>query len=81
VGFYAIVGIIPFSMFIYQLSHVGPNDSQPALTRMIAEWSDMKEKWTARNTLHTAMAEQAAFDRTLFYSERGSSTIDLKFPE
>jgi hypothetical protein len=41
----------------------------------------MQEKFAARNTLHTAMIEQAAFDRNLYQSNNGSTSINLRFPE
>jgi hypothetical protein len=48
---------------------------------LINSYSDYRERWVARNTLHTAMIEQAAHDRNLFHSSRGSAHVDLKFPE
>lgn len=51
------------------------------LSKVIESYSHIKEKYAARNTLHTAMAEQAALDRNLFQSHAGSRHIDLRFPE
>jgi hypothetical protein len=48
---------------------------------LIDKYSDYKEKWAARNTLHTAMIEQAAFDRNLYQSSQGTKHVNLKFPE
>lgn len=41
----------------------------------------MKEKYQARNTHHTNMLEQAAFDKHLFWNTSGTKHVELKFPE
>lgn len=48
---------------------------------MITYYSNLQQKWLQRNTTHTIMIEQAAFDRNLFQSTPASEHIDLKFPE
>lgn len=48
---------------------------------MITYYSNLQQKWLQRNTTHTVMIEQAAFDRNLFQSTPASEHIDLKFPE
>ncbi len=53
----------------------------PGLSKIIDSYSYYKEKYAARNTLHTAMIEQAAFDRNLFQSTPGTKTVELRFPE
>jgi len=50
-------------------------------SKIIDGYSHYKEKWAARNNLHIAMVEQAAFDRNLFQSTPGRKHVDLKFPE
>jgi hypothetical protein len=51
------------------------------VTTIINKYSDYKERWAARNTLHTTMIEQAAFDRNLYQSSAGSKHVELRFPE
>ncbi|KAI9722597.1 MAG: hypothetical protein M1812_001528 [Candelaria pacifica] len=84
-GFYITIATLSLSFAIYKFSRSTDGSSadsaQPLLTRIISSYSDYKEKWAARNTLHTAMIEQAAFDRNLFHNSRPSAHVDLKFPE
>lgn len=63
------------------MSRTGADGKLPGFSKVIDGYSYYKQKWAARNTLHTAMIEQAAFDRNLFQSTKGSAHIDLKFPE
>ncbi|KAI4134968.1 MAG: hypothetical protein LQ347_001080 [Umbilicaria vellea] len=84
-GFYVVLGLIPLSFAIYKFSRSSDGSSadaaQPLLTRIMNSYSQYGERWAARNTLHTAMIEQAAHDRNLFHSSPPSKHIDLKFPE
>jgi hypothetical protein len=63
------------------MSRPSADGKKPAFSRFIDSYSYYKERWAARNTLHTAMIEQAAFDRNLFQSSPGTAHVDLKFPE
>lgn len=80
-GFYVCIAAIPISIGVYSLSRSSKDGRPAAFSRFIDGYSYYKEKWAARNTLHTAMIEQAAFDRNLFQSARASTTVPLKFPE
>lgn len=84
-GFYIALGVLPLSFAIYKFSRSSDGSSadaaQPMFTRIINSYSQYKERWTARNTLHTAMIEQAAHDRNLFQSSAPSKHVDLRFPE
>ncbi|MCJ1363447.1 hypothetical protein MMC16_002554 [Acarospora aff. strigata] len=84
-GFYITLSLLPLSFAVYKFSHSSndPRDeaAKPLFTRLIDSYSSYKERWAARNTLHTAMIEQAAHDRNLFHSSRPSSHVELKFPE
>ncbi|KAI9819572.1 MAG: hypothetical protein M1827_007022 [Pycnora praestabilis] len=84
-GFYITLSLLPLSFAIYKFSRSADGSSadaaQPLFTRVINSYSGYKDKWAARNTLHTDMIEQAAFDRNLFQNSRGSGTVDLRFPE
>ncbi|TAQ83350.1 hypothetical protein B7494_g8326 [Chlorociboria aeruginascens] len=80
VSFYIILAAIPISLGVYSLSR--PKDGKPAaLTKLIENWAYYGDKWADRNTLHTKMIEQAAFDRNLFQSSKASGHIELRFPE
>lgn len=78
---YVILALIPASFALYAASRPSENGSIPALTKVIEKYADLKDKWATRNTLHTTLIEQAAFDRNLFQSSRGSAHVNLKFPE
>jgi len=79
--FYVVLALVPAALGVYALSRKSEDGSVPAFSRFIDSYSYYKEKWAARNTLHTAMIEQAAFDRNLFQSSKGSSNVTMKFPE
>ena len=72
---------IPASIAVYTASRPSTDGKKAGFSRLIEQYSDYKERWTARNTLHTVMVEQAAFDRNVFQSTPGSAHIDLRFPE
>jgi hypothetical protein len=78
---YIVLALIPASYAAYILSRPTEDGTAAGLSRIIDRYSYYKEKWVARNTLHTAMIEQAALDRNLFYNSKGTAHVDLKFPE
>ena len=84
-GFYLTIAALPLSFAIYKFSRSADGSSadsaQPFVTRFIKSFSHWTETWEQRNSLHTAMIEQAANDRNLFHSSPGSKHVDLKFPE
>ena len=94
-GFYLTLALIPLSFALYKFSRSSnPNVSdpsakeQPWLTRVIQSYDHWGKEWERRNSLHTAMIEQAAHDRHLFqgmaYNEKhemGGVRVDLRFPE
>ncbi|TVY80427.1 NADH-ubiquinone oxidoreductase 17.8 kDa subunit [Lachnellula suecica] len=80
-SFYVVLGSIPLSLAVYAASRPDKDGKMAGLSRVIDSYSYYKEKWAARNTLHTAMIEQAAFDRNLYHSSKGSKHVDLRFPE
>lgn len=77
------IAAIPASFALYKLSRMnqGNTGEQPWFTRFVDSYSYYKDKWAERNDLHVKMLEQSAFDRNLFMNSRGSSTVDLRFPE
>ncbi|KAI9838687.1 MAG: hypothetical protein M1819_005001 [Sarea resinae] len=80
-GFFIALSALPFSYLVYKISRPSSEGEKPLLTRVIESYSEYKEKWIARNTLHTSMIEQAAFDRNLFQSGNRDGKVELKFPE
>jgi hypothetical protein len=79
--------LIPASLALYKYAtapsaDAGGGEQQPALlTRLIRYYSDYRDRWETRNALHVKMVEQAAHDRNLFYSAKGTHAVDLRFPE
>ncbi|MCJ1408963.1 hypothetical protein MMC19_003040 [Ptychographa xylographoides] len=84
-GFYLTLASLPLGFALYKFSRNENNSSatsaQPAITRFLDHWSGYKDRWVARNTLHTRMVEQAANDRNLFQNEPPGKMVDLRFPE
>lgn len=76
-----MLAAIPISLGVYAFSRPTSDGKIAGLSKLIESYSYYKDKWAARNTLHTAMIEQAAFDRNLFQSSPGSKHVNLKFPE
>ncbi|MCJ1314506.1 hypothetical protein MMC25_008188 [Agyrium rufum] len=81
-GFYIGLAAIPLSVAFYQFSK-SPDSADPRsfITKWIGQYSNMKESWQERNTLHTLAVENAAFDRNLFQSEPADRGVVLRFPE
>ncbi|KAL3417567.1 NADH-ubiquinone oxidoreductase 17.8 kDa subunit [Phlyctema vagabunda] len=83
--FYFVLALVPASIALYAASTPSADGTQPAFSRLIESYSAYKKEWAEKaaqtNTLHTQMAEQAAFDRNLFQSTPGSPHYELKFPE
>ncbi|KAF4632638.1 hypothetical protein G7Y89_g5482 [Cudoniella acicularis] len=80
-GFFIVLAAIPITLGVYAVSRADKNGKPAGLSTFIDGYSYYKEKWAARNTLHTAAIEQAAFDRNLFHSSKGTKHVDLRFPE
>ena len=80
-AFYIVLAAVPLSIGLYTASRVSADGKVPGLSKFIDSYSSYKERFAARNTLHTAMIEQAAFDRNLFQSTPGTKHIELRFPE
>ncbi|KAH8751776.1 NADH-ubiquinone oxidoreductase 17.8 kDa subunit [Hyaloscypha finlandica] len=80
-AFYVVLAAVPLSIGVYAVSRTGADGKMTGLSKVIDSYSHYKEKWAARNNLHVAMVEQAAFDRNLFQSTPGSKHVELKFPE
>ncbi|PVH87597.1 hypothetical protein DL98DRAFT_479720 [Cadophora sp. DSE1049] len=80
--FYVVLAIVPLSLGVYAASRPSANGHPKGLSNFIGSYyNEYKERWAARNSLHTAALERAAFDRNLFQSTPGSKHVDLRFPE
>ena len=79
--FYVVLAILPLSLGVYAISRPDANGHPRGFTNFISSYSEYKERWAARNTLHTTAVEKAAFERNLFQSTPGTKHVDLKFPE
>lgn len=66
---------------LYKWSQPSADGKKPAFARMIDSYSYLQEQFAARNKVHTAMIEQAAFDRNLFQSDKKTEHIPMRFPE
>ena len=81
-GFWVTLAAVPVAFALYKVSLSSEDPAhQPWLTRVINSYDNWQKQYEERNTLHTKMVEQAAFDRNLFQSAQGSRMIDLRFPE
>lgn len=69
------------SYVVYLLAKPGADGQASGISKAFSKYSDFKEDWNTRNSRHTAMIEQAAFDRNLFQSDKGSTHVNLRFPE
>lgn len=80
-GFYVTFGMIPASIFVYQISRPGENGELSSLHRWFEKISDYGSEWETKNTLMTAALEQASHDKHLLYGAGRSQHHELKYPE
>ncbi|CAG8959980.1 hypothetical protein HYFRA_00012697 [Hymenoscyphus fraxineus] len=80
-GFFLVLATIPLSLGVYAASRPDKDGNMAGFSKFIDGYSYYQEKWKARNTLHTAAIEQAAFNRNLLHGQKGTTHVDLKFPE
>ena len=80
-GFFVVLAAIPISLGVYAISRPDKDGKAPGFSRLIDSYSHYKEKWAARNTLHTAAIEQVAFNKNLYYNSTPSKHVELRFPE
>lgn len=79
--FFLAVGAVPVSMFIYNISRPDEEGKPGALSRLIGKYTEMSQMWEERNSLRTAMFEQAALDKHLLLNAPRNKHVELKFPE
>lgn len=78
---YLTIGSVAACWLLYRASKPSADGTKPAFERVIDSYSYYTEHWAGRNKLHTAMVEQAAFDRNLFQSDKKTQHIPMRFPE
>ena len=66
---------------LYKWAQPSADGEKPRLARMIDGYAYLQDQFAARNKVHTAMAEQAAFDRNLFHSGKKTEHVPMRFPE
>ncbi|KAI9857314.1 MAG: hypothetical protein M1824_004864 [Vezdaea acicularis] len=76
-GFYITIAAVPLSILAYQLT----SGEDSAFSNLLRRYADYRQTWEERNTLHTKMIEQAAFDRNLFQSGKANPHVPLRFQE
>jgi hypothetical protein len=80
-GFFVILAAIPISLGVYAVSRPDKDGKMAGFSRFIDSYSHYREKWAARNTLHTAAIEQAGFNKNLYLRSTPSKHVELRFPE
>ncbi|TVY14443.1 NADH-ubiquinone oxidoreductase 17.8 kDa subunit [Lachnellula arida] len=78
---WVLLAAVPISVGVYTISRPDKNGKTTGLTQLIDKYSSYKEAIAARNTLHTDMCEQAAFDSNLYKNSKETKHVDLRFPE
>lgn len=78
---YLTLAAIPTTYIVYSLAKPSADGKKSAIERFINSYSHIQDTFAARNKLHTAAVEQAAFDRNLFQSDRKTEHVNLRFPE
>jgi len=76
--FYGVGGV--FGLWIFT-KFVHPTDEGNFISRMLVENENKRQTELERNSRHTALVEQAARDKSLFYDSPGSKTVPLKYQE
>lgn len=75
------MGTIPVGWALYAISRNDDPNAPPFATRIIDKYTEIQDKWTARNDLHVRMIEQAGADKVLFVNTAPQDYVPLKFPE
>ncbi|KAI0175677.1 hypothetical protein GGR52DRAFT_323576 [Hypoxylon sp. FL1284] len=79
-AFYVFAALVPGSYIAYSVSRPGADGSPSAVTRWLASF-DYFNDWETRNTLRTAIFEQAAHDKHLLMYSGKNAHVELKMPE
>ncbi|KAL2129024.1 hypothetical protein VTI74DRAFT_8320 [Chaetomium olivicolor] len=80
-AFYLTFGLVPTSIFVYQISRPGENGELSTLHKWFEKLSDYGNEWETKNHLMTAALEQAAHDKHLLYTAERSKHYELTYPE
>jgi hypothetical protein len=68
-------------MLVYYVSRPGKDGEASDVSKWLAKVSNMKERWETQNHNNTALIEQAAQDKHLFYHVGRNRHIELSYPE
>ncbi|PBP26234.1 NADH-ubiquinone oxidoreductase 17.8 kDa subunit [Diplocarpon rosae] len=79
--FFVALALVPISVGVYTASRPDAQGNSRGFSNLIGYYKELNEKYEARNSIHTAASEAAAFDRNLFHSAPGTKHVDLRFPE
>jgi len=80
-GFYVAVAAIPASVFIYSVSRASKDGEPTTIEKWLNKAMDLSKEWERRNHNTTALIEQAAKDKHLFYNVERNRHIELSYPE
>ena len=80
-GFWLAIATIPASVLVYQASRPDKNGETTVIEKWISQSMDLSAEWEKKNHNNTALIEQAAKDKHLFYNVKRNPHIDLKYPE
>ncbi|KAI9809068.1 MAG: hypothetical protein M1825_002357 [Sarcosagium campestre] len=81
-GFYITLAAVPATFAAVKFFRDAEDGETPVFTRLLERFDRYQQKFEDRNTVHTRMIEQAAFDRNLFHnSEKRTQTFNLRYPE
>lgn len=73
--------MIPAFYIVYSMSRSNADGKEPAFTRYLRSFETWQKDYAARNATHTAMLDQAAHDKILFYQSKPNSHYNLKYTE
>ncbi|CAL3966336.1 unnamed protein product [Diplocarpon coronariae] len=79
--FFVTIALVPISVGVYTASRPDAQGNPRGFSNLIGYYKELNEKFEARNSLHTAASQAAAFDKNLFLSAPGTKHVDLRFPE
>ncbi|KXJ95409.1 hypothetical protein Micbo1qcDRAFT_26226 [Microdochium bolleyi] len=79
-AFYVFVGAIPVSILGYQITRPGADGEPSSMTKWLQTFDAFNET-ERRNTIRTAIVEQAAHDKHLLFYPGRNRHVELKTPE
>lgn len=82
-AFYVFAGAVPVSYLLYSISRPGADGAPSSLSKWLGGFEYLQEQDKAINLARTALMEQAAKDKHLFFTADGGHKphVELKTPE